>query len=151
MDGASLRGPFDPEALVPLVTSLRSLCPYKTRSYQAKEEGWGIPVISKSGPPQERGDWGWRAFPCPWKHHMGSFAESPRPPWAFCNPPSFSGTGDRAEGLVHAGLVSDSSTEWQLQPRGVSRARQGPQSLLSVFVGTRAQALSLIAASEFPW
>lgn len=52
---------------------------------------------------------------------------------------------------MHAGLVSDSSAEWQLQPRGVSRARQGPQSLLSVFVGTRARALSLIAASEFPW
>lgn len=51
---------------------------------------------------------------------------------------------------MHAGLVSDSSAEWQLQPRGVSRARQGPQSLLSVFVGTRARALSLIAASEFP-
>lgn len=31
----------------------------------------------------------------------------------------------------------------------MSRARQGPQSLLGVLVGTRARALSFIATSEF--
>lgn len=44
-------------------------------------------------------------------------------PWAFRNPPSFSGAGDRAEGLVHAGLV---------------------------FVGTRARPCHLFLPLNFP-
>lgn len=54
--------------------------------------------------------------------HTPSSTGTPGPPWAFCNP-SISGAGDRAEGLVHAGLV---------------------------FVGTRARPCHLLLPLNFP-